>query len=196
MVARWPPIECKSNKRTVSLHNLSLYSRDIFLKKKFRFLDITTHSPARLTQFGTNGEIYCNINQLLGNRLVLPMIFPYNSITALSRLQLSLLHTPLDSPKRLSCQHKVDWPEKWACQYTKHARPVVDPRPQYESRRVGIYLVQDEHPAKLSLNIHVWIVTQNMRNDVTHMRVGIESEYPLLLQSRYSEESCTRRAVE
>ena len=28
-----------------------------FSQNKFGFLDITTHSPARLTQFGTNGKV-------------------------------------------------------------------------------------------------------------------------------------------
>src|SRR5207248_2566888 len=120
--------------------------------------------------------------RLLGNRLVLPNIFVNNSTTTFTQILPSLLHTPLDSPKRLPCQYKVDWPEKWACQHAKHARPVVDPRPQDESRRASIYLVQDEHPAKLSLNIHVWIITQSVRNDVPYMRVGVECEYPILLQ--------------
>src|SRR5216683_144192 len=132
----------------------------------------------------------------LNNRLLVPIIFTYNSTATLSLLLLPLFYTPFDSPKHLSRQHEIDRPEKWARKHAKHTRSVIDSRPQDQPRRVGIHLVQDEHPAKLSLNIHTRIVTQSIRNYVTHMRVGIESEYPVLLKDRHSEESCTRRSVE
>src|SRR5436190_17283773 len=43
--------------------------------------------------------------RVLGNRLVLPNIFVNNSTATFSQFLFSLLHTPLDSPKRLSSQH-------------------------------------------------------------------------------------------
>ena len=102
-------------------------------------------------------------------RLILTGIFACESPGTLSQLPLSLLHAPLDSPQRLSRQHEIDRPEERARQPAKQARPIVDPRPQDQPRRVGIHFFEDEHPAKLALNIHLWIVAHKTRDDVAHM---------------------------
>ncbi len=126
----------------------------------------------------------------------MPVKFASKSPTALSQLPLSLLHTPLDSPQHLSRQHEIDRPEEWTRQHPEQPWPVVDPCPQDQPCRASIHFVEDEHPAKLAVNLHLWVVTHKTWNDVAHMRVGREGKHPVLLQGRDSEESRTRRPVE
>src|SRR5450755_318108 len=113
--------------------------------------------------------------------LIMSGIFADKSPGSLSPLPLAPLHAPLDAPHHLSHQHKIDGPEEWACQHAEQTWPVVDPRPQYQPRHIGIYYTEDEHPAKLTLNIHLGIVAHKTRHEVAYMRVGIESEHLVLL---------------
>ncbi len=102
-------------------------------------------------------------------RLILSGIFANKSPDTLSLLPLAPLHASLAAPQHLSRQHEIDRPEAGARQHAKQAWPLVNPRPQDQPRRIGIYFTEDEHPAKLAVNAHLWMVTHKTWDDVAHM---------------------------